>query len=262
MAESRRVFSRKSLYHSDLRKHGKITLNFKANPLPSQYPDKPPFVPIGLQGDDTDYTYQVENEQIAEAIRAAPKKVWLDVTAVGMEGDAEFVIENSGGGPVPATDGHGSNNGVGRPQRARRSQAMSGYPSYADDLWAAILASRKIHERYLEEFGEPLSEEVRTLGVAIHIQASRESYAKPIHDDVPTPEEFVAGPVPTASELNNLLEQAPISATQRESLRESIADGTMSDERLRTIAMWLEKKISEAENESLPVDPELDFGSA
>lgn len=250
------TFDKQTVYHSYLRDASPVVVKFKKHVQKSKYKDRLPWVPFNVKGDPTDYTYQVENDRIADILNRVPLNVWVKATFIAGEDNGDVALEYEEGGEVELGAEAKPARSNGKPQRRpRRAQPTSdGYPTYADDLWYAILASRHIHERYVAEFGEELTESVRSLGVAIHIQASRESYAKSLMEELPTPEDVAAGPVPTETEIVELAENAPITAQQRNSLIESLADGTMDDGRKRTMVAWLRQKIADAEAEDAPID--------
>jgi len=249
------TFDKKTVYHSDLRKAGTLVVKFTKYPDKSKFKNRPDWVPFNVENDPGAYTYQIENEKIHAVLDQVPLNTWMKVTFLSGEESGEMVVQTVEGGPVEMVTEKpkAASNGKSRARPTPRARRIDGYPTYYEDLWYAIVASKGVHDRYAKEFGEPLPESVRSLGVAIHIQASRESYAKPLADGLATPDEIAAGPVPSESEIAELAENAPITAQQRESLIESLADGTMDDERRRTMVAWLKQKIADAD-EDAPAD--------
>jgi hypothetical protein len=100
MTTAAQTFPKKSLYHSDLAKHGPITVQFAGEPRDSQYPNKPRWVGLLVHGDDTKYTLNIENADVEASIKAAPKNTWVEVRAEGRGDQAFMLIEDGDGGPI------------------------------------------------------------------------------------------------------------------------------------------------------------------
>lgn len=251
------TWDKKTIYHSNLRTLCKergegLVVMLNANPLPSAYPGKPPFVPFYIQGDKAcqgeccakdqkehrSYTYQVENDAIGEAIQRTAKKMWLKVTAVGGSDDAELIFERIEGGPLTSHEIARSHGG---------SAPVTGYETLFDDYVHALEVSHRIHEWWNEQFpGEELTESIRTVANSLHIQAQRDGWEKPLHSEIETPQQQQLGDAPTDQEINDLLDQAPVSEMQIQQIRESLVDGIDTARRF-TIVEWLRQKIAEGE---------------
>jgi hypothetical protein len=258
---STHTWDKKTIYHSDLRKlckdEGHVVLMLNANPIKSNYPGKPPFVPFMIKGDKKcgeaccekdkgefrSYTYQVENDVVGEAVQRTAKKMWVRLTAVGGGDDAELVFERVEGGPLTSHEIARSHGG---------SAVVMGYGTIADDYMHALEASHLIHEWWAETYpDEELTESIRACAYSLFAQAQRDGWEKPLHADIETPQEEQLEGAPSDADIQELLDEAPITHQQRESIRESLADGLDNARRI-TINTWLKQKIAEAE--SVPGD--------
>jgi hypothetical protein len=94
--------ARKSIYHSFLVKEGRTMLKFKGDPRESKYPGKPPFVYIQVPDDPNEYALNLE-PGTEDAVREAPKNVWVYVKALGMGKDdpKALMIEDDAGPMLP-----------------------------------------------------------------------------------------------------------------------------------------------------------------
>jgi hypothetical protein len=92
--------ARKSIYHSYLAREGRTMVKFKGDPRESKYKGKPPFVYLQVPDDPNEYALNLE-PGTEEAVRNAPKNVWVFVRAIGMSKDdpKELIVED-GAGPV------------------------------------------------------------------------------------------------------------------------------------------------------------------
>ena len=248
------TWDKKTIYHSDLRTYCKsnehIIVMLNANPLPSQYPGKPHFVPFFVQGDkkcDGDcckkdkgefrsYTYQIENDAVGETVKGVAKKMWVRLTVVGGGEDAELVFERAEGGPLTTHEIARSHGGTA---------PTSGYGTLSDDYMHALEASRAIHVWWSETYPEDeFTESIRATAYSLFAQAQRDGWEKPLHEDIETPQQQQLGEAPTDADINDLLDEAPVSVQQREAIREGLVDGMDAARRI-TVAAWLRQKIAE-----------------
>jgi hypothetical protein len=254
---SEHTWSKKTIYHSNLRdlckEQGSVVVMLNANPLPSSFKGKPPYVPFYIKGDKKcdgeccekdkgefrSYTYQVENDRCGEAIKRTAKKMWVRLTVVGGSDDADLVFERVEGGPLTSHEIARSHGG---------KAVVYGYGTLAEDYIHALEASRAIHDWWRATYpGEEMTESVRACAYSLFAQAQRDGWEKPLHEDIETPQQQALGGAPSDEEIQALLDKAAITPQQRDSIQESIADG-MDNARRMTISTWLEQKVTEAES--------------
>lgn len=97
-------FEKKSVYHSMLARESPITIMFTGEVRPSKYRGKPPYIPFRVEGDESDFWYSVENDNIESVLQNAPQNVWITATFAGSR-DAAIVSWDGSPAPAPATDG-------------------------------------------------------------------------------------------------------------------------------------------------------------
>lgn len=82
-----KTWDKKSIYHSSL--VGRTLVLQVSAPRESKYKDKPPFAPIKVHGDESEYWLTVENKSVGAALeRAAAHGGWVTVQAGGRDEDA------------------------------------------------------------------------------------------------------------------------------------------------------------------------------
>jgi hypothetical protein len=128
MGSATQTFDKKSLYHSDLAKAGEITVQFTGKPRDSQYPGKPRWVGLMVQGDDTKYTLNIENADVEKSIESAPTGAWVAVRAEGRGDMAYMMIEDGNGSPVLPEP-------KGKPVNQHRQNAPAGNNAPPPNEW-------------------------------------------------------------------------------------------------------------------------------
>jgi hypothetical protein len=170
-----------------LRKESPLTLMFTKGVRKTKYDDRQDFAPFHLPDDDTDYTYQVENDDCANAIRRAPKNQWVLVTAEGANEEAKLTIRNTDGSAIT--------------QKASKAGKAGGGPdSVSDGFWQALGLARELKERYEDEFDEPLEPMIKEMATSIYINWEKGGW-KPLRPG--EPEETAAGQAPDPNEMVN-----------------------------------------------------------
>lgn len=96
------AFSKKTIYHSELVKAGPLYMMFTGPVRDSKYAGKPAYITFKAQqnGEETEHTYNVENDTVREELDNAPKNVWLQVRATGSREEAWLALEDANGNPV------------------------------------------------------------------------------------------------------------------------------------------------------------------
>lgn len=192
MSTATKTFDKRSLYHSDLAKVGEVTVQFTGKPRDSQYPGKPRWVGLMIQGDDTKYTLNIENADVEKSIAAAPLNAWVSVRAEGRGDQAFMLIEDGNGSPMLKGDTRPA-----QPVSAPlpRNPQASGPPAnewpdettptptnseddatrkrLADRYYLALSAAQEACNRFATDHqGLQPSDAVRNIATTIFIQAS------------------------------------------------------------------------------------------
>lgn len=102
------TMDKKSWYHSELVRLAAtgLMLQVTSDPRESKFPGKPEWCGIKVvngSGDLADKTLNIENESVADSIRAAPKNVWLIATAGGTR-DLAWLHFADADGPILPTN--------------------------------------------------------------------------------------------------------------------------------------------------------------
>ena len=103
------TFEHKGVYHSALRdasdEHG-LLVRFKSEARESKYgPDKPKIIWFEVDGDDTEYCYNIENGDIESYLSHIPQNVWVKLFAAGSRDSASILAEDEDGEPYTTGDG-------------------------------------------------------------------------------------------------------------------------------------------------------------
>jgi hypothetical protein len=169
MATATATFGKKGVYHSELRKAGPLTVAFTSEVRESQYRGKPPYVEFRVQGDDSTYQYQVENEEIAALIKDLPRNEWIEIQADGSKDTADLQVTHDVGRP--------STNGSSAAAPARQSAPA---PAHGDDgdslariLWRCLEVSAHLVDRFEEKHGRAMNEHDRAIAISLAIELHR-----------------------------------------------------------------------------------------
>jgi hypothetical protein len=102
-----KYFEKSSIYHSDLRRatEDNSGISFMVTSDPKLSKNKTDHIfKIQPYGDDDDYWYQAENDQITAVLGGAPKNTWLIVKAHGDRDSAYLEITDVDGKPLTSLD--------------------------------------------------------------------------------------------------------------------------------------------------------------
>jgi len=238
------MWGKKTIYHSELRKESPLTLMFTKGVRKTKYEDRNDFAPFKLPDDDEDYTYQIENEACATAIRQAPRNTWLLVSAEGVgKEEARIVIKNPDGSALSK-------------KQKGRAGSSKGPGSVEEGFWQAIELARELRQRYVEEFGEELEPLIKELATSIYInwekggwmslRAGEESHEEPSGDVDPAD----AMDLETLRKIESLLEKVAIEENIRVKIEALIEDGMNQKTALSTLG-YLESLPMADEQEPL-----------
>ena len=103
------TFEHKGVYHSALRdasdEHG-LLVRFKSPARESKYgPDKPKIIWFEVDGDDTEYCYNIENGDVESYLSLIPQNTWVKLFAAGSRESASILCEDEDGNPYMSGDG-------------------------------------------------------------------------------------------------------------------------------------------------------------
>lgn len=171
MATATATFDKKTVYHSTLRSAGSLVVMFTSEVKESQYRGKPPYVEFKVQGDDSTYQYNTENDAIAELIRGIPRNEWVEITATGTkeEADIEVTYDRS----RPPAQSNGADRHPNAPPPQQESNGNGGGDSLARVLWRCIETSVALNEQFEKRYGRPMTENDRALAVSLSIEVHR-----------------------------------------------------------------------------------------
>jgi len=167
-------WDKQSIYHSMFRKESPLTLMFTKSVQKTKYKGQNDFAPFRLPDDATEYTYQVENDEIAQAIRRAPKNTWIMVTAEGKDDEATLTIRNTDGSEI-------------KQKQRTKASAGAGPASVEEGFWQALGLARELRARYLEEFEEELEPMIKEMATSIYINWEKGGW-KPLRESEAEPE--------------------------------------------------------------------------
>lgn len=172
MATATATFPKKTVYHSALRNAGPLTVAFTSEVKESQYRGKPPYVEFKVQGDDSTYQYNVENEGIAALIKDLPRNEWIEVQAEGTKEEADLLVTR---------DIHSPKAGSGDPPPApARRQAATPPPppdsngdSLALTFWRCLDVSASLCDQFKQKHGREMTENDRSIAISLAIEVHR-----------------------------------------------------------------------------------------
>lgn len=253
------TWDKKGIYHSQWRSASPITVMFTKGVLPSTFPVKegappnPPFAPFMLQGDDTPYTYTIENDACAEAIKNIPTGIWVQVVALGGKDDATLEITLPDG--YEAAEG---TPGVQAHVPASQPGASTVYTppvrpeSVAEAYAAALRAARTVRTEYEDEFGEELDEATRTMAVTILINSERSNWTMPMIV-IPPPDPDDPAEADMVDRITELLTLKAIPESVADQITALVENGLTIGKAQKTIT-YLEAQPAATEQGALPWD--------
>jgi len=260
------TWDKKGIYHSQWRKASPITVMFTKGVLPSTFPvkagelPKPPFAPFVLEGDDTPYTYTVENDACADAIRNTPTGIWVQVVALDAKDDATLVITlPEGYDPGADTPGVQAHVPASQPTPANQPGAIYYTPpvrpeSVAEAYMTALRAAREVCDEYAMEFGEALDPVVKEVAATILIQAERSNWLMPMVV-IPPPDPDDPAEVDMVERIGELLAAKAVPEEIEEKLTALVENGLTIGRARKTIE-YLEAQPNATEQGALPWDDE------
>lgn len=157
-----KTFSKRSVWHSDLRAASPLVVRFMGDVTVSQFKDREPYagglyIDFQVAGDSATYSYNIENEVIEHqmsVIRALAENPggWIKVTAIGTRAEAELICEEPAAQEIPP-------------------EAAEGYRSVERAAEHALMLSGRLHKKFEREFGQPPTETETSFAISLLIRS-------------------------------------------------------------------------------------------
>ncbi len=242
-------WGKKTIYHSELRKESPVKLMFTIGVQTTKYADRQDYAPFRLPDDSMEYTYQIENDACADAIRAAPMNTWLLVTAEGVgEEKAQLNIRAlDGGKPKP---------NKGKPATGRYKGDAP--PSVEEGMRRCLVVADRLRAWFTEEHERPMEPMDKELAATLYINWERSGFSMHLGADeqaaADADEEDPAAIVEatTLKEIQDLIEKVEVQEDILEKMRGMIDAGMTQKTALRT----LEYLVSLPKKDALPWEEE------
>lgn len=176
MTTAIKTFDKKSVWHSELVKATDpdgLLVVLKGKPRDSKFEGKNPYVYFGVMGDDNEYSYNIENENVRATLEQSPTTVPVRLHAFGSR-EAATITVDAGEGDVIGDSGPPQlypEDEDGRPQ-ATQSKSPTG--SAVGDLYLqCLLSARKAHEAFIATTKTPASDDDIRIATTMFIQAHK-----------------------------------------------------------------------------------------
>lgn len=160
-----KMFEKKGIYHSAFVKAGPTRVMFTGDVIESKF-GKEPFVPIKVEGDDTDHTYTIENDGIRATVESLPRNQWLTLHAAGSRDLATISVDEA-----PTLSDIKQAKPTAAPRPTPNIQPAS--TPILEGMKECLKAAHELDEWYGREFGEPMTENVRSLAISFAIERQR-----------------------------------------------------------------------------------------
>ena len=173
MPAQSRPFTRKTVYHRELRQASPVSISLLSHPRPSKFPDRLPFCQFCVEGEAGVYQLQVENAAVEEALRALPLNRYVTVAASGARDSAVLtVIDGDITLPFPPAPP--------APAAPKAPTPAPAEPSIARSYAEALVAAEKLVSAYRKRFGGEPSEAIRCIATALYIERQRSAGRQPL----------------------------------------------------------------------------------
>ncbi len=164
---------KKTVWHSQLREMGPVTVQFTHKPRPSKFPGKPEYCRFVLDGIEHDY--QCETPAISEQLQAVPLGQPLRIHALGSKEAAHLEVERAANLP-PAGSSTEAPTTVARATQQNRVQAPAPAPvapTCSRGYWDALDVAVELVARFKAKHGREPSEAERAIATTLFIELNR-----------------------------------------------------------------------------------------
>jgi hypothetical protein len=182
------TFTKQSLYHSDLREASPLTVRFRTGVEASQFRGRGHFVGLSIAGDDTDYTYSIENERIRAFLEQVLSQdpdatTWYRLHASGKKDAAQLELTATNGDAKKlASDRQKHAQPAPRPEPlpelGRRSSPTR--RAIAVELWECLESAHEVVAYFQRQFNRQPTEAELRLAAELFNQQQREDANRPV----------------------------------------------------------------------------------
>jgi len=240
------TFTNARVWHSRLKGRSPLIVQFKGDPFTSKFSGRP-IAYFVVRGDPRDdYYYEIEQDDILEQVKAAPKNTWLKLSAFGGEGSQTLAIEPASEGDLPPAS---TSTVVASGSAMDEQNFSSGY--VVGDFVRCLDEAKGICQGWTEDPAV-----IQAMAATLYINWSHSRFLKPLSkDDVPektyvaedhsdeyrTALEGLLGKLPKSSGTSH--DGRKLKSTVSQITTTIEGDDPISDEQFSRVKKWLDDEI-------------------